>query len=140
MYDAILKITKRNASISVNSEESLLFRLQSWWSNHYNRPLKDPLLLSYTLEELLFEYHDKDQRHLAELTSSEQEADNIERDRLQTNLDWAEQEELRERKAEEEKKIKQEADEKWMQEQLLKEGKGQFGEDFGNDISEDFES
>jgi hypothetical protein len=140
VYDAILKITKRNASISVNSEESLLFRLQSWWSNHYNRPLKDPLLLSYTLEELLFEYHDKDQRHLAELMSSEQEADNIERDRLQTNLDWAEQEELKERKAEEEKKIKQEADEKWMQEQLLKEGKGQFGEDFGNDISEDFES
>jgi hypothetical protein len=118
----------------------LLFRLQSWWSNYYNRPLKDPLLLSYTLEELLFEYHDKDQRRLAELSVSEQEADNIERDRLQTNLDWAEQEELREKKAEEEKKTKQAADEKWMQEQLLKEGQEQFGEDFGSDIEEDFES
>ena len=96
------------------------------------------------MEELLFEYHDKDQRHLASITSSEEEADNIERDRLQSNLDWAEQEELKERKAEEEKirkkKEQQEADEKWMQEQLIKEGKEKFGEDFGGDIEENFES
>jgi hypothetical protein len=30
-----------------------------WWSKTYKRPLKDPILLSYTFEELLFEYYDK---------------------------------------------------------------------------------
>jgi len=30
-----------------------------WWSQTYKRPLKDPVLLSYTFEELLFEYYDK---------------------------------------------------------------------------------
>lgn len=30
-----------------------------WWSKTYKRPLKDPVLLSYTFEELLFEYYDK---------------------------------------------------------------------------------
>ncbi len=27
-----------------------------WWCKHYNRPLKDPLLLEYTLEELQIEH------------------------------------------------------------------------------------
>lgn len=30
-----------------------------WWSKTYKRPLKDPILLSYTFEELLYEYYDK---------------------------------------------------------------------------------
>jgi hypothetical protein len=30
--------------------------LQFWWSRKFNRPLKDPLLLSYTLEELAYEW------------------------------------------------------------------------------------
>ena len=30
--------------------------LQFWWSQKYNRPLKDPLLHSYTLEELAYEW------------------------------------------------------------------------------------
>lgn len=30
--------------------------LQRWWCKKYNRPRKDPLLLEYTLEELMIEY------------------------------------------------------------------------------------
>jgi hypothetical protein len=46
----------------INNEEKLITFLKSWWSDKYNRPLKDPLLLSYTLEELLYEFHDKIKR------------------------------------------------------------------------------
>lgn len=28
----------------------------TWWSEKYNRPLKDPLLQSYSIEELIYEY------------------------------------------------------------------------------------
>jgi len=31
-------------------------QLQWWWCNHYRRPLKDPLLQEYTLEELQIEH------------------------------------------------------------------------------------
>lgn len=31
-------------------------QLQWWWCRQYNRPLKDPLLQEYTLEELQIEY------------------------------------------------------------------------------------
>lgn len=30
--------------------------LQFWWCRTYNRPLKDPILLSYTIDELAYEF------------------------------------------------------------------------------------
>jgi hypothetical protein len=36
-------------------EEFVRF-LQFWWCQKYNRPLKDPLLSTYTINELLYEY------------------------------------------------------------------------------------
>ncbi len=30
--------------------------LEMWWCQHYNRPLKDALLQSYSLDELCYEY------------------------------------------------------------------------------------
>lgn len=30
--------------------------LKYWWCRHYNRPFKDPLLESYTMNELCYEY------------------------------------------------------------------------------------
>lgn len=108
--------------------------------------------MSYSLEELLYEFYDKVERRKAEDEESDQSNDKIEQDRLQENLDWAAQEELRELEAmrqqqEEAAKKKEEKDptkdpenQAWMQEQIQKEidqGKKLFGEDFGEDI--DFE-
>jgi hypothetical protein len=39
-----------------SSEEALTRQLRLWWCIKYNRPLKDPLLDSYTLDELAYEY------------------------------------------------------------------------------------
>ena len=122
----------------------MLRKLQSWWSTYYQRPLKDPLLATYTLEELLYEYHDKIEREKADKLRLDEDTDKIEEERSKVNLDWAEQEEQREleearKKAEEDETIKvTEDDEKWMKEQLEKD-KAQFGEDFGDDVELKFE-
>jgi hypothetical protein len=117
--------------------------LKSWWSKEYNRPLKDPLLESYTLYDLLFEYHDKVSREKAIDLKLEQEADKIEQEEEEELFDWIEEEEQKERelleKAQEEKKRKseekaQEEEEQWMLDQL----KNEYGEDFGGDIDQDF--
>lgn len=36
--------------------DDLIWSLKKWWSKRYSRPLKDPLLESYDLSELLFEF------------------------------------------------------------------------------------
>jgi len=131
----------------------LLF-LKSWWSKTYNRPLKDPLLLSYTLEELLYEFYDKVERLKAEETRVEESTDRIEEEKIKENLDWAEQEEQRE--LEELRKAQESANEAaaaatnpaddpdnkaWMDEVIKREleiAKEIHGEDFGEDIEEDF--
>ena len=79
--------------------------------------------------ELLYEYYDKVERDNALHRQSELEADKIEDAKMQSALDWAAEEERKE-KAEKEEKAKQEADEKWMIEQLKKE----HGDDFGENI------
>lgn len=38
------------------SQEDLLRTLQIWWCAKYNRPFKDPLLQTYTIDELAYEY------------------------------------------------------------------------------------
>lgn len=106
--------------------------LRSWWSKTYNRPLKDPLLDSYTLYELLYEYKDKIERVRAQDIIIEQEADKIEDAKTDDVLAWAEEEERLEREAAE--KAQREKDEKWMLEQLKKEK----GDDFGEDIDVSF--
>jgi hypothetical protein len=39
-----------------NSKEVIKY-LRFWWSRHYNRPLKDPLLEEYSLYELFYEFN-----------------------------------------------------------------------------------
>jgi len=36
--------------------------LCSWWSRTYQRPLKDPILATYTFEELAYEFFDHKER------------------------------------------------------------------------------
>lgn len=123
--------------------------LQSWWSRTYNRPLKDPLLQSYTLEELLYEFYDKIERRKAEEERINSEADKIEEDKEKNVLDWAEQEEQRELEAlkanasAEEGKITQDptkdpSNVAWMEEQLKK-AKEVYGDSFGDDIEDEFD-
>lgn len=38
------------------TEEALMRALKRWWCQRYGRPLKDPLLESYTAPELVYEY------------------------------------------------------------------------------------
>jgi Mg-chelatase subunit ChlI len=149
VVDAIKAVAAHNARADLDSEKQLTLFLQSWWSRTYNRPLKDPLLLSYSLEELLYEFYDKIERRAAEEERSESNSVKIEEDKEKADLDWAEQEEKRELEAlkakasQEESKSTQDptkdpANIKWMQEQM-EQGKKIFGESFGDDIEEDFE-
>lgn len=119
--------------------------LQSWWSRTYNRPLLDPLLQTYTLEQLLYEFYDRVERHAAELERVEKEEITQEINKEKESLDWAEkmeQEELAQMKAAATAKAadptKDPENIKWMEEQM-RINKAQFGENFGEDIEENFE-
>lgn len=125
-----------NANEDFNAME---LSLKSWWSNTYNRPLKDPLLDSYTIYELMYEYFDKIERKNAIHKAVEQENDKIEDSKLDDTLNWIEQEEKREAEKKAAKKIQEVVeeqpstvdDEQWMIQQL----KGQYGDEFGEDIN-----
>ena len=118
-----------------------MYKLQSWWSNHYERPLKDPVLQSYTLEELLYEYHDKVERRKAEEEHTEKEADRIEEGGIQANLDWAELEERKELEALKQKEAEEAqraAEEQMELERQMEIARNTMGSDFGDDIDTDF--
>jgi 5-methylcytosine-specific restriction endonuclease McrA len=56
-WDEIDRIVKAEFSTDPTSSEATLLRqLKLWWCNKFNRPLKDPLLEQYSLEELAYEY------------------------------------------------------------------------------------
>src|ERR1700686_1993722 len=76
--ECVKAIAAYNARASLDTEYQMTLFLKSWWSNTYNRPLKDPLLESYTLEELVYEFYDKIERQKAGEERSTQEADKIE--------------------------------------------------------------
>jgi hypothetical protein len=149
IVDAIKEIATRNARADLDTEEQLLLFLQSWWSRTYNRPLKDPLLQSYTIEELLYEFYDRVERLKAEQERLEQEDVKIEENKDKQAEDWAEKMEREEREAElraeaaksEEKLVDPTKDPeniKWMEEQL-RAAKKIHGETFGEDIDDNFE-
>lgn len=55
-------IIKAIALVNVQTEPAnlseLAIWLKRWWCRHYTRPYKDPILDTYTLEELLLEYYE----------------------------------------------------------------------------------
>lgn len=84
----------------------------------------------------MHEFHDKSERIAAADRVVELEADKIESAESQEALDWAAEEERKEKEAAIIKDTAAtEADEKWMVDQL----KNEFGEDFGDDIDASFE-
>lgn len=148
IVDAVRRLAAHNARAELDSEEQLILFLKSWWSRTYNRPLKDPLLESYTLEELLYEFYDRVERQKAEDERLELESDKIEEAKDREAEDWAEKMEREEREAEmrsdaaklesQPDPTKDPANIAWMEEQL-RVGKEVHGETFGEDIDEQFE-
>lgn len=111
--------------------------------------MKDPLLLSYTFEELLYEYYDHIERNKAREELQEAEADRIEEEKAAAAEDWAdamerEEEEQRRRMAEikaaKEKEQKEPYDPttdpdnvEWMN-KIIEEEREKRGDDFGDDV------
>jgi len=148
VVDDIQKLAAYNARSDLDTDEKLLLFLQSWWSRTYNRPLKDLILLSYSLEELLYEFYDRIERSKAEDERLERDSVKIEEEKDKSDEDWAEKMEREEReatlreaatKSEEPLKdpTKDPANVAWMEEQIQK-GKEEFGESFGENIDEGF--
>lgn len=58
--DALITKAKAQASVIRKSEvknvDDLVWSLKLWWAKYHKRPLKDPLLESYDLNELLVEF------------------------------------------------------------------------------------
>lgn len=144
VIDSIRAIAAHNARAELTTEHQMTLFLKSWWSTTYNRPLKDPLLESYTLEELLYEFYDKMERQAAASERTTKEADKIEEDKEKEVLDWAEAEEQKEleemqRMADGHKDPATTPENvKWMQEQLAK-AKEVHGQSFGEDIEDSFD-
>jgi len=123
----------------------------SWWSQTYNRPLKDPILQTYTLEELIYEYNEYNERKASIEISLEQEADKIEEAKEQKAHDWADEMEKEDilieaakAKAKADKAVKEQSDPRedpknleWMEKEIQK-AKEKHGDDFGEDIKMDF--
>ena len=116
----------------------------SWWCERYNRPLKDPTLLSYTLEELAYEYYLVVERRIADKERAQEESDKIEEAKLQADDEWADQMEAEEAAAAAAKNTppidphKDPRNIEWMEKEIEK-NKQELGEDFGEDISVNFE-
>jgi uncharacterized damage-inducible protein DinB len=111
--------------------------------------LLDPLLQSYTLEQLLYEFYDRVERRAAEEERIKETEIAQEVHKEEADLEWAEkmeQEEIAQMKAKaaadaEKKPVDPTTDPenvKWMEEQM-KANKAQFGETFGEDLEVDFE-
>lgn len=117
--------------------------LQSWWSRTYNRPLKDPILQTYTLEELAYEYFDHKERDAYAEEQQDEEADKIEEAKIDDAMKWAEQEEAKEGQLQAQDAANSTPtitpeDKAWMEEQIRKD-KELHGETFGDNIVEEFE-
>ena len=70
--------------------------MKFWWSRYYARPLKDPLLDTYTLEDLLYEFHSIRHRKDAEEEESKESGAKILDEKIDETLAWAEEDQKRE--------------------------------------------
>jgi hypothetical protein len=145
LAESIRKIAAHNARASLADDKQLMLFLRSWWSKIYSRPLKDPLLEEYTLEDLLYEFYDKVERNLAEEERIKKDEMRDEELKEKDVLDWAAEEERKEKEAEEAAKkappadpTKDPANIKWMEEQMRL-AKAELGDNFGEDLELNFD-
>ena len=85
-FDSIKKLAEAGIQSDNLTYDELLSKLRRWWCHYYKRPYKDPLLDSYTFEELLYEHFDVMKETVAP------PADEI----PQEEYDWAAEEEAKE--------------------------------------------
>ena len=163
-FEQINAIARRDARLEIGEKKNRLF-LTNWWCRQYNRPLKDPLLKQYTTEELAYEFYLINEIDTFTAEKINEVNDRIEEELYQKDIDWADEMEAdelaeearikvkkakkaKEAKEAEEAKIKEKEKTydplkdpeqlKWMEEEIEK-NKSVFGEDFGEDVSLDFE-
>ena len=70
-------------------EAAIFRRLSVWWCEHYNRPLKDPILQSYTLEDLIYEFYLFKEHKIHQKELDNDAADKIEEEKLKLDEAWA---------------------------------------------------
>ena len=97
--------------------------------------MKDPVLLSYSVEELMYEYMSLSAFETAKEDKIEQDHDKIEQENWDAAEAWAD-----EMEAEDSGKPKEfsEEDKTWMDEQIRLD-REEFGDDFGNDVNLNFD-
>lgn len=127
-----------DARTLICDDESLFRFLRNWWCSYYNRPYKDPILLTYSLEELVYEFFDIIERKKAKEEEAKAESDKIELGKEQENSDWADRMEAEE--ARELASLKH-SEEKVSEavSNIIEQGKQEFGDDFGEDLNLSFE-
>lgn len=142
-FEAIDVIAIKAAREDLNTEKSQLRFLSYWWSNKYHKPLKDPLLKDYTIEELYYEYRLHEEYAKAINEKEDQEGEKAEEQKQDEALAWAEAEEAQEL-AEQQNKGNNDGDvkitsndEEWMKQQIDN-AKTIYGDSFGADITEEF--
>jgi hypothetical protein len=142
-FEAIDIIATKAVREDLNTEKSQLRFLSYWWSNKYNKPIKDPLLQEYTVEELYYEYRLHGEYTKAADEKETEEKEKIEEQKADDALAWAEAEEAKELAEQQNQddngkdvKITNE-DEKWMRQQI-EAAKATYGDSFGEDITEEF--
>jgi len=140
----IKKLVRKHIQEGIQDLSSLSRFLKIWWCKYYSRPFKDPLLETYSLEELLYEYFYFIEEKQWQIEKEQLEGDKIEEDKRKDGLKWAEEMEKMEQL--ENDKIQQnkientnitDKDKQWMEE-YIKKNKEQQGETFGEDIEEVF--
>jgi hypothetical protein len=72
-------------------EEAVSLWLQVWWSKKYERPLKDPLLLEYTLEELMYEFFVSQEYEVVQKEKEDEKQAKIDKEKYDQGLAWAEE-------------------------------------------------
>lgn len=145
IFEAIQQLARKHARQPIDTEEATMRFLISWWCKYYNRPMKDPLLKEYTVEELAYEYYNVIEREAFSVEVREREQDRIEEEAWNDAEAWAdkmEQEEVN-MKMKNNKKAKDydpltDPDEiAWMEKQMAID-REKFGDDFGEDLSMNF--
>jgi len=143
IMDDIKELAARDARNIASEREYFLF-LSNWWCNKWNRPLKDPLLAEYTLEELIYEFHSFREYDKASEERLQQEADRIEDDKYDAQMAVIEAMEAEDRAREEREAaetasnpVNNPINQKWMEE-LIRKDKELHGEEYGEDLELNF--
>jgi len=108
--------------------------LSGWWSAKYSRPLNNPLLQQYSLEELLYEYFLHLEKDIVAEENQKEAEDKVETDKIDAGEAWADQME-----AEFEEEMAREAEEREKEEWMKKQLEAEESQEFKEDLSINFE-